>query len=474
MALAFQGVLSKFPDAKPQGRGWQALCPAHDDRNPSLSITEDNGKILLHCHAGCEPDDILKAVDLQWSDCYDNSLQIGRESVIQAHNESKSPLESNLSRFKPNNSQTPQKPLRTTQSASKSSTYQYFDEDGKLLYERVRDENKKFIQRRPDPEHPCRYIYNLQGVEPTLYNIQEVKEAPRAHKPVLFVEGEKDVETLRSLGYIATTSGGTGTWNKRYTKYFENLRVILIPDNDDPGKKFMQEVAFDLEGVCSELSICILPDLPEKGDISDWLATHTKEDFEDLLTSDHLKKITCEADIATYLWSEETEPKVERRGPQIKSVWASDVSPSKPDWLWEGWLVKGGLHLLAGQQSGGKSTWVAHVIAQLIQGEKGVHNKGIKVGYMSLEESVDRLSGRLKVAGADLTKIALYEAVELDKDGNILTRTWSLPQDADVLSNWIESLELSLVVIDGLGYAIKGSQDYANTGSALAALTKAR
>lgn len=66
MALTFHDLLSKFPDAKPQGKGWQALCPAHDDHNPSLSITEGKDKegkdkASLKCFAGCDIEKILKA-----------------------------------------------------------------------------------------------------------------------------------------------------------------------------------------------------------------------------------------------------------------------------------------------------------------------------------------------------------------------------------------------------------------------------
>lgn len=48
-------------------RRWMARCPAHEDRNPSLSITEGkDGRVLLHCFAGCRTEDVLQALGLSW------------------------------------------------------------------------------------------------------------------------------------------------------------------------------------------------------------------------------------------------------------------------------------------------------------------------------------------------------------------------------------------------------------------------
>jgi hypothetical protein len=44
------------------GRGNQARCPANKDRTPSLSVTERDGKILLHCHAGCPQEAVIAAL----------------------------------------------------------------------------------------------------------------------------------------------------------------------------------------------------------------------------------------------------------------------------------------------------------------------------------------------------------------------------------------------------------------------------
>jgi len=56
--------------ARPAGHGrWQARCPAHDDRTPSLAIAEgDGGRVLVHCRAGCPTAAVLTAAGLTWSD----------------------------------------------------------------------------------------------------------------------------------------------------------------------------------------------------------------------------------------------------------------------------------------------------------------------------------------------------------------------------------------------------------------------
>ena len=65
-------LLSRLSSVRQTGPGkWQARCPAHDDRSPSLSIREaDDGKILLHCWSGCDPEAILTAIGLTWRDLY--------------------------------------------------------------------------------------------------------------------------------------------------------------------------------------------------------------------------------------------------------------------------------------------------------------------------------------------------------------------------------------------------------------------
>lgn len=55
-------VTGKFPQ-------WQARCPAHKDRSPSLRIKEvEDGKILIHCHAGCGASDIMDAIGMSLID----------------------------------------------------------------------------------------------------------------------------------------------------------------------------------------------------------------------------------------------------------------------------------------------------------------------------------------------------------------------------------------------------------------------
>lgn len=55
-------ILDRLPDAKQSGKGWVSRCPAHEDHDPSLSLREENGQLLLHCFAGCSFSDVLEAL----------------------------------------------------------------------------------------------------------------------------------------------------------------------------------------------------------------------------------------------------------------------------------------------------------------------------------------------------------------------------------------------------------------------------
>ena len=74
-----QAFLGRLDRVRPAGDGkWYARCPAHDDKGPSLSVRDTGERVLVHCFAGCDPEDILSAVDLKWSDLYPDRDECAR------------------------------------------------------------------------------------------------------------------------------------------------------------------------------------------------------------------------------------------------------------------------------------------------------------------------------------------------------------------------------------------------------------
>lgn len=69
---ALDGFLSRLDRVKSTGTNrWIALCPAHDDKNPSLTIRQaDDERVLIHCFAGCGAADVLASVGMNFADLY--------------------------------------------------------------------------------------------------------------------------------------------------------------------------------------------------------------------------------------------------------------------------------------------------------------------------------------------------------------------------------------------------------------------
>jgi hypothetical protein len=217
--MNFEAVLERF-QARHVGSGYMAKCPAHEDKNPSLSISEENGTILLKCHAGCVTKDVLGAMGMTFEDLHQGP------TIIAA--------------------------------------YEYTDESGKMLFQAVRFEPKNFKQRHPDGSGG--WIWNLNGTRRVLYNLPEVVKATS----VLIVEGERDVETAKGLGLAATCNPmGAGKWKDEYSEFLRGKHVTIIPDSDEPGRKHADQVASSLAGIAGSIAICHLPDGTGK-DISDW------------------------------------------------------------------------------------------------------------------------------------------------------------------------------------------------------------
>ena len=232
-------VLARFPGARKTPNGWQAKCPAHHDQVASLSISvQEDGKVLLYCHAGCELRDILHAADLRMTDL-----------------------------FPPKRREAGKSPGRSI-----VAVYDYTDGNGKPEYQVVRFEPKGFSQRRREvTPNGGRWVWNLKGVTRYLFRLPQVNGAVAGKQTVYIVEGEKDVLTLEALGLTATcNAGGAGKWLKEYSEQLAGADIVILPDNDMPGRGHAELVALSLSGLAARTRVVELPDLPPKGDVTDW------------------------------------------------------------------------------------------------------------------------------------------------------------------------------------------------------------
>jgi 5S rRNA maturation endonuclease (ribonuclease M5) len=156
-------------------------------------------------------------------------------------------------------------------------TYPYRDEKGVLLFQTVRYEPKMFRQRRPDGHG---WVWNLDGVRRVLYRLPKLQGKER----VFIVEGEKDVETLRTLGLTATTNPmGAGKWPPEYTQQLVDAGVkkaVILRDNDEAGDHHADEVARSLLTAGLRVKRVDLPGLSPGGDVTEWIKQgHTKADL---------------------------------------------------------------------------------------------------------------------------------------------------------------------------------------------------
>lgn len=163
------------------------------------------------------------------------------------------------------------------------AAYDYLDESGNLLLQAVRMEPKSFRQRRPDGRGG--WVWSVKGIRQVPYRLQGVLSNPEAD--IYLVEGEKDADRLAELGLVATcNAGGAGKWTDEHSAYLTGRQVVILPDNDEPGIDHARKAKASLESAGAKVAVIMLPDLPEKGDVSDWLDSGgTPEQLEALVAA---------------------------------------------------------------------------------------------------------------------------------------------------------------------------------------------
>ena len=146
------------------------------------------------------------------------------------------------------------------------ATYNYTDADGTLLFQVLRLDPKGFRQRKPDGNGGWKW--ELGDVRRVAYRWPELLKYPDA--AVFVCEGEKDANRVASLGHCATTVAGN-KWTDDCVKALAGRDVVILQDNDRPGRENAVTAAQALHGTAKSVRIVLLPDLQDKGDVSDWL-----------------------------------------------------------------------------------------------------------------------------------------------------------------------------------------------------------
>jgi putative DNA primase/helicase len=146
-------------------------------------------------------------------------------------------------------------------------------------------DTKKIKQKRPDPDRPGKWKWDVHGVRVVPYRLPEIIEAIASGHPVFVPEGEPKVELLRSWNLAATcNAGGAGKWKPEHAEFLRGADVILLPDHDDAGWKHIHQVGESLIGIAKRTRVLVLPHAKAKDDIIDWAkAGGTREQMDALL-----------------------------------------------------------------------------------------------------------------------------------------------------------------------------------------------
>lgn len=242
-------LLSRLEDVRPasgeNSQQWIAICPGHDDTKPSLSIGvgRDGEKLVLHCFSGCKTPHILQSLGLPITALFPDRKKVNGKP-------------------------------KSSDDAKIVATYDYTDPEGKLLYQVVRFEPKNFKQRRPKADGKPGWTWSVKDSLKVPYQLSRIASAP-SDQTIYVVEGEKDADNLfTQFGIIATSNaGGAGHWlaTPAFTEPFRNRSIVILPDNDEAGRKHSEDVARKLHKFAAAIKVVSLPGLEDKGDVSDWI-----------------------------------------------------------------------------------------------------------------------------------------------------------------------------------------------------------
>ena len=374
-----------------------AQCPAHADGSPSLSLTQIEGQVLVHCHAGCQTSDVLAAVRLGMADLFDTR---------------------------------------------RGADYAY--------------DNGRVVHRKLDKSFP----QSNTASPPELYRLSKVCEAVAAGRPVFVVEGEKDVHALEAIGVTATCSPmGAGKWGKVDPSPLFGGNILVVADQDEPGHAHAVDIITTLSGRATvglfapKVGKDIADHIAAGYGVPDLVRVELPRIHKEPEESPSRMKDSSGSLVDSSTRRLTLTPASEVTMRVVRWLWQTGEDNA-------GRIPLGSVVIGAGRAGIGKSQFGAWLAAQITRGTLpgSMYGTPASVIYAAAEDSYEMtVVPRLAAAGADLARVYRVNVqTTTDADGAL-----TLPVDTAALGELIKTHDVALLILDPLLSMIDASvNDY--------------
>ena len=253
----------------------KGLCPFHSEKTPSFYVKDKGQGAFFKCFGCDESGDVISFIQLQEHCTFNEAIRKAYDILGMQLNWEYSNIENFTTWLKGN-------------WTNYMDNFIYTDEQGNPLYIKIKywsDEfNKKTFTTKglTQTEKSFKFNKDFSATPKHVYNLPQVLRAIKNDRYIIFVEGEKDCETLIRRGFTATTIYSK-KWDDNYTSELSNANIVFIGDTGDAGEEFKQTVWSNLKGKVKSFKVVNLKGIEQLGDnkdVTDWLESgHTKEEL---------------------------------------------------------------------------------------------------------------------------------------------------------------------------------------------------